>query len=193
MSKKQRFTVLPALIAALSALAWHNGYAADDILLGTTAAVSSPTAGRNASNIVLGYSTYLEQINRQGGVFGRRIKIVNKDDNVEVPKMLALTEELIADKRVLALVGYLNTPGLAALAKDDLLAKKRIAMIAPVGAVSSTNFYPLRPSYNQEVEKLLQEARDTQKKRVALVYFNQTFGPPLYKYADSLARTMGVN
>src|SRR3954468_11912579 len=154
MLKRARRAALPALIAVLSALAAGPGRAAEDILLGTTAAVSSPTAGRNASNIVLGYSTYLEQINRQGGVFGRRIKIVNKDDNVEVPKMLALTEELIADKRVLALVGYLNTPGLAALVKNEILARKKIAMIAPIGAVSAANFYPLRPGYNQEVEKL---------------------------------------
>ena len=193
MLKRARCAALPALIAALSALACHGGYAADDILLGTTAAVSSSTAGRNATNIVLGYSTYLEHVNRQGGVHGRKIKVINKDDNVDVQKMLALTDELIADKRVLALVGYLNTPGLAALVKDDILAKKKIAMIAPVGAVSSTNFYPLRPSYNQEVEKLLQEVRDTQKKRVALVYFNQTFGPPLYKYASDLAKTLGIN
>jgi branched-chain amino acid transport system substrate-binding protein len=193
MLKRTRRAALPALFAAVSALAGPSGFAAEDILLGTTVAVSSSTAGRNASNIVLGYSTYLEHVNRQGGVHGRKIRLIDKDDNVEVDKMLALTEELIADKRVLALVGYLNTPGLAALVKDEMLVRKKIAMIAPIGAVSATNFYPLRPGYNQEVEKLLHEARDTQKQRVALVYFNQTFGPPLYKYADDLARKIGVN
>jgi ABC-type branched-subunit amino acid transport system substrate-binding protein len=188
-----RHTHRLALLAVVSAFAGQTGLAAEDILLGNTAAISSPTAGRNATNIVFGYTTYLEQVNRRGGVHGRKIKLVNKDDGVEVQKMMTFTEELIADKRVIALVGYLNTPGLTELVKTETLVKKKIAMIAPVGAMNATNFYPLRPSYNQEVEKLLHEARDTQKKRVGLVYFNQTFGPPLSRFAEETAKKIGVN
>jgi branched-chain amino acid transport system substrate-binding protein len=193
MSRNARHTRGLALVAFVCAFAGQAGFAAEDILLGNTAAVSSTTAGRNASNIVLGYTTYLEDVNRRGGVRGRKIKLVNKDDGVDLQKMMTFTDELIADKRVIALVGYLNTPGLNELVKTDALAKKKIAMIAPIGAMNSTNFYPLRPGYNQEVEKLLHEARDTQKKRVGLVYFNQTFGPPLSRFAEQTAKKIGVN
>lgn len=193
MSRNARYGPLIALVAIVCGFAGRAGLAAEDILLGNIAAVTSPTAGRNATNIVLGYTTYLEHVNRQGGVKGRKIRLVNKDDDVDVEKMLTLTEELIADPRVLALVGYLNTPGLTELVKRDTLARKKIAMIAPVGAMNSTNFYPLRPGYDQEVEKLLQEARDTRKRRVGLVYFNQTFGPPLFRFAQEAAKRIGVN
>jgi ABC-type branched-subunit amino acid transport system substrate-binding protein len=106
---------------------------------------------------------------------------------------MTLTEDLIADKNVLALVGFLNTPGLVELMKQGLLVKKKIAMIAPIGAMNATNFYPLRPGYNEELEKLLHETQNTQKKRVALVYFNQAFGPSVFKYAQEAAKKLGVN
>jgi ABC-type branched-subunit amino acid transport system substrate-binding protein len=66
-------------------------------------------------------------------------------------------------------------------------------MIAPIGAFSAMNFYPLRPGYNEEAEKLLHEALNTQKKRVALVYFNQTFGPSVFKFAQETAQKIGAN
>jgi branched-chain amino acid transport system substrate-binding protein len=189
----KRCTASGALFAVVAALAWQPAFAAGDILLGNVASTTSSTAGQNGTNLTLGYTIYLEQINGKGGVHGRKLKLLNKDDGVNVEKMLAMTDELVADSRVLALVGYLNTPGLGELIKRETLVAKKIAMIAPIGAMSATNFYPLRPSYNDEVDKLLHEALDTQKKRVALLYFNQTFGPGLSKFAEETAKKIGVN
>jgi ABC-type branched-subunit amino acid transport system substrate-binding protein len=182
-----------APFAIVSILVCQTALAAGDILLGNVASTTNVTARDNCTNLVLGYSVYLEHVNRQGGVRGREIKIVNKDDDVNPAKMVALTEELIANKDVLALAGYLNTPGLVELTKRGLLAQKQIAMIAPIGAFSAMNFYPLRPGYNEEAEKLLHEALNTQKKRVALVYFNQTFGPSVFKFAQETAQKIGAN
>ena len=179
--------------AVVSILACQAALAAGEILLGNVASTTNVTARDNCANLVLGYSVYLEDVNSRGGVHGRKIKIVNKDDNLDPAKMMELTEELIADKDVLALVGYLNTPGLNQLTKQGLLAQKKIAMIAPIGAFSATNFYPLRPGYNEEAEKLLQEAQNTQKKRIALVYFNQAYGPSVFKFAQEAAKKIGAN
>lgn len=188
----QHKALLAGFTVSLS-LACASTLAAPDILLGNVASTTNVTARDNCTNIVLGYSVYLEHVNSEGGVHGRKIKIVNKDDDLNPAKMLALTDELIADKEVLALVGYLNTPGLVELMKQGLLVQKKIAMIAPIGAFNATNFYPLRPGYNEEAEKLLHEAQDTQKKRVALVYFNQAYGPSVFKFAQEAAKKIGVN
>lgn len=191
MLKRRRKALLAAFAISLS-LSCQTALAAD-ILLGNVASTTNVTARDNCANIVLGYSVYLEQVNRAGGVRGRKIKIVNKDDDLNPARMVALTEELIADKNVLALVGYLNTPGLVELTKQGLLVRNKIAMVAPIGAFNTTNFYPLRPGYNEEAEKLLHEAQDTQKKRIALVYFNQAFGPSVFKFAQETAKKIGVN
>ncbi len=192
MSKHGKNSLLAAVALFLS-LACRTVVAAPDILLGNVASTTNVTARDNCTNIVLGYSVYLQHVNQQGGVHGRMIKIVNKDDNLNPEKMVALTEELIADRNVLALAGYLNTPGLVELMKHQVLPRNHIAMIAPIGAFNAPNFYPLRPGYNEEAERLLREAQDTQKKRIALVYFKQAFGPSVFQFTQEAAKRMGVN
>ncbi len=182
-----------ASFAIVSIFACQTALAAGEILLGNIATTTNATARNNCINLVLGYTVFLEHVNRQGGVHGRKIKIVNKDDELDPEKMVALTESLIADKDVIALAGFLNTPGLIELAKKNLLGEKKIAMIAPIGAFNTTNFYPLRPGYNDETVKLLREAQDTQKRRVGIVYFNQAYGPSVFKFAQEKAREIGVN
>ena len=107
--------------------------------------------------------------------------------------MVGLTQELIADKDVIALACFLNTAGLVELMKRSVLVEGKIAMIAPIGPMNTTNFYPIRPGYNEEAEKLLSEAAATQKKRVAMVYYNQAFGPSVFKFAEESAKKQGVN
>jgi len=182
-----------ASFAIVSIFVCQTALAAGEILLGNIATTTNATARNNCINLVLGYTVFLEHVNRQGGVHGRKIKIVNKDDELNPEKMVALTESLIADKDVIALAGFLNTPGLIELAKKNLLGEKKIAMIAPIGAFNTTNFYPLRPGYNDETVKLLRETQDTQKRRVGIVYFNQAYGPSVFKFAQEKAREIGVN
>jgi len=180
------------VIAAAIAAACHAAAAAD-LVVGNVASTTNPTARENSTNLILGYNTYFQHVNQEGGIRGRPLKLVNKDDGVNADKMVALTQELIADKEVIALAGFLNTAGLVELMKRNVVAEGRIAMIAPIGPMNSVNFYPMRPGYNEEAEKLLQEARQTQKKRVAMVYYNQAFGPSVFKYAQESAKTLGVN
>jgi branched-chain amino acid transport system substrate-binding protein len=192
MVRDRSLRLLVPLILACSCAA-RPALAADDIVLGNIASLSNPFSKTNVTNLLLGYSVQFEQVNRQGGVHGRRIRLVNKDDGIVPEKMLALTDELAADPGVLALIGFLNTPGMLDMIKQGTLVQKKIALIAPIGSMNAPNFYPLRAGYNDEVRKLLEEAVSTQKKRIALVYFNQTFGPGLFKFAEQAAKTVGAN
>jgi branched-chain amino acid transport system substrate-binding protein len=167
--------------------------AAGDILIGNVASTTNPTARENSTNLVLGYNIYFEQVNRAGGIHGRKLKLVNKDDGVVVDRMVAATAELIADPNVVALAGFLNTAGLVELIKRNMLPEKGIAMIAPIGPMASPNFYPMRPGYNDEADALLRETIQTEKKRVAMVYYQQAFGPGVFKHAEASAKKLGVN
>jgi branched-chain amino acid transport system substrate-binding protein len=193
MARTRFQAVWVASVALACACASATGLAAEDLVVGNIASTSNVFSRTNVTNLLLGYSVYFEQVNRQGGVHGRRIKLVNKDDGIVAEKMLALTDELAADPAVIALVGFLNTPGMQDMIKRGTLVEKGIALIAPIGSMNAQNFYPLRAGYTDEVEKLLQEAVGTQKKRVALVYFNQTFGPGLFKFAEGAAKRAGAN
>jgi branched-chain amino acid transport system substrate-binding protein len=182
-----------AVLATATMLSCPAAYAAGDIVIGNVASTTNPTSKENSSNLVLGYSIYFQHVNRRGGVHGRKLRLVNKDDGVVADKMVAATQELIADPQVVALAGFLNTAGLVELMKRKLLAEKGIAMIAPIGPMNAPNFYPMRPGYNEEAEKLLLEAQSTQKKRVAMVYYQQAFGPSVFAYAQQAAKKIGVD
>ena len=184
--------MLRLIFAAALAAACQAVFAAD-LLIGNIASTTNPTARENSTNLLLGYHIYFQQLNQEGGIRGRPLRMVNKDDGVNAERMLALTQELIADKDVVALAGFLNTAGLVELMKRNVLVDGRIAMVAAIGPMNSANFYPMRPGYNEEAEKLLREARDTQRKRVAMVYYNQAFGPSVFKFAQESAKTLGVN
>ncbi len=164
-----------------------------EILIGNVASTTNPTSRENSSNLVLGYTVYFEHVNRSGGLHGRKLRLVNKDDGVVAERMVAATEELIADPEIVALAGFLNTAGLTELMKRNLLVEKDIAMIAPIGPMNVRNFYPMRPGYNEEAEALLQDSLATKKKRVALVYYEQAFGPSVFKHTQEKAKVFGVD
>ena len=189
MNKKSYLSVLGIAVLVACAAA----QAAGDLVIGNVASMTNPTSKENSSNLTLGYTIYFEDVNRRGGVHGRKVKLLNKDDGVVADRMVSETEALIADPQVIALAGYLNTAGLVEITKRKLLAEKGIAMIAPIGPFNGPNFYPMRPGYNEEAEKLLEEAHETQKRRVAMVYYNQAFGPGVFAHAQQAAKKIGVD
>jgi ABC-type branched-subunit amino acid transport system substrate-binding protein len=181
------------VLAAAGLLLCSSAYAAGELVVGNVASTTNPTAKDNSANLILGYTLYFDEVNRRGGVHGRKLRLLNKDDGVVAERMVAATVELTDDPQVIVLAGFLNTAGLVELTKRKLLAEKGIAMVAPIGPFSAPNFYPMRPGYNEEAEKLLQEARETHKKRVAMVYYKQAFGPSVFAHAQEVAKKTGVD
>jgi ABC-type branched-subunit amino acid transport system substrate-binding protein len=182
--------VVIALVAATLARA-------QDLLIGQVSSQTSPVTAINAKGLYAGFNVYLEHINSQGGVNGRKVRLVNKDDGVQAPKMLELTKEFADDKNVVALAAYQNTGGMAALAKENTVAQLGFAMIAPFqgdkAIVGAPNWYPFRSGYPDEVAAMVKEAAFQQKKRVAIVYQSATFGPTIAKLAKELAVKQNVN
>jgi ABC-type branched-subunit amino acid transport system substrate-binding protein len=170
---------------------------AQTLLVGQVAALSNPATMANAKGIQAGMKAYFDYVNAKGGVGGHKVELVSKDDGLTPGRMAELTRELIADKRVVALAGYVNTGGITEVSKADLPGKGGIALIAPLqgdkSIVGAANFYPFRSGYPDEVTALVKEAANTQKKKLAVVYWNITFGPAMQKVADEAAKKFGVN
>ncbi len=190
MSKSEKFSslCLTTLACALAAPASH----AQDLLVGQVAALTNPATTANARGIQTGLKVYFDQVNAKGGVGGRPVKLVSRDDGLTPGKMVEITREYIADRNVLALAGYVNTGGITEVSKANLPGSAGIAMIAPLqgdqSIVGAANFFPFRTGYPDEVTALIKEAAFTQKKRLAVIYWNITFGPAMMKLAQDVAR-----
>ena len=186
------------LISALALAAgafclYSNGAAAQATLtFGQIASSTHPSARTNAIGLTTGINVYFDAVNAQGGVNGRKLALLTKDDGLEARKMVEMTRELLADSRVVGLVGYQNTGGLTALVKDDVIGKGGIAMIAPLQGnkeiVEAPNFFPFRSGYADEIEALIREAKNTQKQKIAILSYNVSFGPSAVRVAEEMTK-----
>src|SRR4051812_16331631 len=82
---------------------------AQDLLIGQVSSQTSPTTGANAKALYAGITAYFDYVNERGGVGGRKVKLVNKDDQLVPTMMIEQTNAFIADKNIMALAGYQNT------------------------------------------------------------------------------------
>ena len=168
-----------------------------DLVVGQVSSQTSPVTAMNAKGLYAGINVYFEHTNAQGGVNGRKVRLVNKDDQLAQGRMIEQTKEFVADKSVIALIAYQNTAGITELAKSGVVGDSRIALIAPFqgdkSIVSAEGFYPFRSGYPDEVAAMIKEAAFQQKKRLVIVYQSATFGPSMLKLAKELAAKEKLN
>ncbi len=84
------------------------GYAADPIKIG----VDGPFTGGSSSMGVSmrdGVRLATAEINKAGGVLGRQIVLVERDDEAKNERGVQIAQELINKEKVVAVVGYINT------------------------------------------------------------------------------------
>lgn len=188
--------ILPTLALALLCSFSMPGTAAQDVIFGQVASQTNPASAANAKGLAVGIQAYFDKVNAGGGIVGNKLKLVTLDDGLQGPKMVELTQQLIADKSVAGLLGFLNSAGLADMASQDLPAKSGIALIAPLqgdkSVIGAGNVFPLRSGYAEEVSTLLKEAKTWGKDAIAVVNMNIAFGPALAKVATQTSDTLGI-
>ena len=122
-------------LAATAAFALTAGLAlaADPIRIG----VDGPFTGGSSSMGVSmrdGVRLAAEEINRTGGVLGRKIVLVERDDEAKNERGVQIAQELINKEKVVALVGYINTG--VALASERFFQEAKIPVMNNVATGS---------------------------------------------------------
>ncbi|MDD2383343.1 MAG: ABC transporter substrate-binding protein [Sulfurospirillaceae bacterium] len=130
---------------------------------------------------LLGSHIYFQNLNEHGGVYGRKIEIIAKDDRYEPKIAVENVKELIHKDKVFALFGIIGTP--IAEMVFPIANKERIPF---VGAYSGADFLrnppnPIvlnaRAGDLDEIEKLVKRyTEELQYKRIAVFYQNDTYG-----------------
>jgi len=129
-----------------------QGITEDSIKIGTVA-VQSGALSFIGAPYVAGMESYFKTINEDGGVNGRKIELIKKDDEFKPDKSVQAVESLIFDEEVFAIVGHLGTPGV--VASQEIVKEEGIPSVYfGSGAVSLTeageNFFPVQPNYVYE-------------------------------------------
>jgi branched-chain amino acid transport system substrate-binding protein len=133
-----------AMAGAALSLAGH-AYAADPIKIG----VSGPFTGGSASMGVSmrdGVRLAADEINKAGGVLGRQIQLVERDDEAKNEVGVQVAQELVNKEKVVATLGYINTG--VALASQRFYQEAQIPVLNNVATGSIITQQFKAPDYD---------------------------------------------
>lgn len=155
--------------------------AADEIVIGQVAPLSGVLA-ETGKDMVLGAKIYFDHVNEQGGIHGKRIRHVVRDDGYKVDETVRLTREVIDKDGAVALIGFAGTGNVGELLSQKVLEKANIALVAPYtgGEILRSPFNPyifhIRASYADEAEGIVDQLIMLNMKRIGVMYQDDPFG-----------------
>ena len=122
MTKKIRTTLV-----TLACLGFASAYAAEPIKIGLSGAF---TGGSSSMGVSMrdGVRLAVDEINKAGGVLGRQLLLVERDDEAKNERGVQIAQELINKERVVAQVGIINTG--VALASQRFYQDAKIPMMS---------------------------------------------------------------
>lgn len=158
----------------------EDGVSADKILFGQVAALNGP-AQALGQGMREGILAAFGEINRTGGVNGRKLELKSIDDGYEPEKTIEAIKKIIGEDKVFALVGAVGTPTSAA--GQPIATAAKVPFIGPfTGADFLRNPYNryvvnIRSSYFQETEAWIEHlTKDLGITKIAILYQDDAFG-----------------
>jgi branched-chain amino acid transport system substrate-binding protein len=173
-----------SMVAAV-VLAWSaTGMAAEPIKIG----VSGPFTGGSSSMGVSmrdGVKLAVAEINKSGGVMGRQLELVERDDEAKNERGVQIAQELINKEKVVATVGFINTG--VALASQRFYQEAKIPVMNNVatGSLITQQFkdqpenYIFRNAANDSIQApmIVEEAISKRHyKKVAILADSTNYG-----------------
>lgn len=155
------------------------------IILGQSAPFTGPSA-QFGRQMWLGAQTYFDEVNRHGGVHGRKIIVEARDDQYDVDLAQKNTAELLKNSDLFALFGYVGTPTLLKALPELQKAREKGAEVFLFSNRSGANqqrsapldsiVYNIRPSYAEETETLVSYLASKNKKKIAVFIQDDSYG-----------------
>lgn len=157
----------------------QSGVSADTITLGQSTSLTGPL-GDLGQEVLKGAKVFFDETNARGGVNGRSIKLISKDDAYDSQKTLDNVAAFITEDSTLALFGTFGTPNNEALI--PVAQKAGLPVLMPytgapsIRAKTLKGVFNLRASYGDEMQRLVQHLATVGITRIAVVYQNNSFG-----------------
>jgi branched-chain amino acid transport system substrate-binding protein len=181
--KSMRFGLAAVgLLAALASTAARaeDGVSADTVMFGQAAVLGGPASALGLG-MQAGIQAAFDEINRKGGVHGRKLTLVSRDDGYEPDRAITETKKLIEQDKVFALIGPVGTPTSAAA--QPIATAAKVPFIGPftgAGFLRNTKFenvVNVRASYDAETEAWIRHlTEDLKIKKIAIFYQDDAFG-----------------
>ncbi|MFN4275391.1 MAG: ABC transporter substrate-binding protein [Ferrovibrio sp.] len=173
-----------------------RGVTRSEIVIGMHTDLSGPAAsyGVSSSNAM---RLKFEELNAQGGVHGRKIRLIVEDHQYQVPRAVQAANKLINRDKIFLMAGALGTPHNNAVFPEQF--KAGVPNLAPLTAARSMSepFHPLKfqtfSSYYDHIRagiKYLVEKNG--RKKICTLYQDTDFGKEILEATQDQAKAMNM-
>lgn len=167
-------------LCAISAAKAETGVSESSILFGQAAALEGPTSALG-KGMELGIQAAFAKANAAGGVNGRKLELISRDDGYEPELAVKAVNTLIKDDQVFALIGAVGTP--TSKATQPLATGAGVPFIGPFTGAGFLrdpdhgNIVNVRASYGAETEAWIEHlTKDLGYTKIAILYQDDAFG-----------------
>ncbi|MEO8752159.1 MAG: ABC transporter substrate-binding protein [Casimicrobiaceae bacterium] len=174
-----RSAVPTLLLMAAVCVHAETGVTANTIVVGQSAAMTGP-AKELGLDMRMGIQAYFDQVNKSGGVFGRKLVLKSLDDGYEATRAAANTKTLITQEGAFALLGYVGTP--TSEAAKPIFTEGRVPFVGAftgaelLRAPFNRYIFNVRASYYDETETIVNLLAHLGFTRIAVFYQNDSYG-----------------
>jgi branched-chain amino acid transport system substrate-binding protein len=181
-SRSRIFAGLVILFAVASPLhaRAETGVTSDAILFGQAAALEGPSSALG-EGMRQGILAAFAEINAKGGVHGRKLHLVSRDDGYDPDRSVVQTTKLIEEDSIFALIGAVGTP--TAIATVPISSARNVPFIGPftgaefLRAPELRSVVNIRASYSAEAEAWIKHlTEDLHFTNIAIFYQDDSFG-----------------
>lgn len=190
-----KFRIVNLAIAAVTLLFTTNVFAAAPIKIGALFAVTGPAAflgepERNSAKMVI------DEINKAGGVKGRKLELVAYDTAGDATKAVQLATKLIKDDKVVAIIGP-STTG-ETMAVIPVVEKEQIPLISCSAGSKITDpvkkwVFKTAQNDSLAVGRIFEYLQKTKQTNVSILTVSDGFGASGREQLKSQASKYGIN
>ena len=173
-----------------------QGVSKTEILIGTIQDLSGPLAGygKQARN---GMLLRIDEVNEQGGIHGRRLKLAAEDDGYDPKKSVLAAQNLVNQDKVFIMAGHIGTA--QNMAAMPVQFEKNIINFLPITAAREMYepFHKLKYSFaatyfDQMRISLPKMVKEKSAKKVCVIYQDDDFGLEVLRGAEAGLKTMSM-
>jgi branched-chain amino acid transport system substrate-binding protein len=178
------------------ASAQQQGVTKDEILLGSIQDLSGPIAGFG-KQIRQGMLLAVDELNEQGGVSGRKLKLVVEDSAYDPKKAVLAAQKLVNQDKIFMMVGHIGTA--QNMAAMPVQFQKNVVNFFPVTAAREMYepFHRLKYAfaatyYDQMLTHVPKLVKEKNAKKVCSIYQDDDFGLEVLKGGEDGLKTIGM-
>jgi branched-chain amino acid transport system substrate-binding protein len=186
-----------AIVAVPAGAADPQGVSKTEIVVGSIQDLSGPIAGFG-KQVRLGMMLRVDEINEQGGINGRKLKLLVEDSGYDPKKAVLAAQKLVNQDKIFIMIGHIGTAQNNAAMPVQF--EKNVINFFPITAAREMYepFHRLKYSfaatYFDQVRTAMPKlVKDKGAKKVCIMYQDDEFGLEVLRGGEAALKTMNMD